>query len=117
MDIKKKREIVIYVSMAAGLGMPLLALFFSLIETLFIDFHRTQILFSDILFYSSTYFSRKITQLAFSPNKSSVLVIIPLFLTCQCMIYAFGGWIIARLIYPNRKASPDPDKATEPIQD
>jgi len=47
---KEKRKIVIYVSMAAGLGMPLLALFFSLIETLFIDFSQNTNFISDYSF-------------------------------------------------------------------
>lgn len=108
MDIKKKRKKVIYVTVVTGLGIPLIALLFAMIEIFFFNFNKTQVTFSDIIFYSSSYLSQEITQMIFAPKESSLLLMLPLFVFCQCTIYAFLGWIIARLVYPNKKALPEP---------
>ncbi len=105
MDIKKKKENLIGVIIIVGIFVPLLLLIIS--DSKSDDWEMPVI-------YCLCFVGIKVSELISFFIKSRIMLF-PFFFIIHVLSYFFLGWIIARLIYPNKKLS-EADNPSEPPQ-
>jgi len=103
MNLKKKREKLITLILAIGVFIPLLFLMISPAKS-------NSWLLS--VFYCFCFISIKITELTAIFVKSQSMFFLILCIT-HILTCFFIGWIIARLVYPNKKSLPESTKPPE----
>ncbi|MCK4983248.1 MAG: hypothetical protein KAS17_10010, partial [Victivallaceae bacterium] len=107
MDIKKKREKLITIIVAIGIFVPILTLIFGIYKL-----GRFLVPVNYCFCFVAFQISKLIAPFVIHPR-----IIFFVFIIIYVLNYLFLGWIIARLVYPNKKLLPEPDTPSEPTQD